>query len=281
MRIGWIGAGKVGSSLGRYFTEHGIEVSGYYSRNPLSAREAAAYTETAAFPSVDALAAESDALFLTVPDDAIAQVWEQMREVPLCGRIICHCSGVLSSAVFSNSAARGCSCCSIHPLLAISSRTLPMQELSRAFFTIEGMTGATDEIAALVRGCGNPVIRISAEEKPRYHAAAVLASNLVLSLARTAQEELVKCGFAEEDALAALAPLIQANVAHLSEQSLKEALTGPVERCDTATVAMHLDTLEGKNREVYRLLSQKAVEIAKGKHPDRDYTGLENILVSG
>ncbi|MGN1313669.1 MAG: hypothetical protein ACI4VG_01490 [Lachnospiraceae bacterium] len=34
MRIGFIGAGKVGFSLGRYFGENDVCVSGYYSRNP-------------------------------------------------------------------------------------------------------------------------------------------------------------------------------------------------------------------------------------------------------
>ena len=44
MRIGFIGAGKVGFSLGRYLAEGGVTVTGYYSRNSRSAREAAEFT---------------------------------------------------------------------------------------------------------------------------------------------------------------------------------------------------------------------------------------------
>ena len=44
MRIGFIGAGKVGFTLGKYFREHGIEVTGYYSRSIQSASEAAEFT---------------------------------------------------------------------------------------------------------------------------------------------------------------------------------------------------------------------------------------------
>ena len=46
MKIGFVGAGKVGFSLGKYMTEHGVSVSGYYSKNIDSAREASEFTDT-------------------------------------------------------------------------------------------------------------------------------------------------------------------------------------------------------------------------------------------
>jgi predicted dinucleotide-binding enzyme len=46
MKIGFIGAGKVGFSLGKYFCEHGLDVIGYFSRNPQSALQAAEFTGT-------------------------------------------------------------------------------------------------------------------------------------------------------------------------------------------------------------------------------------------
>ena len=41
MQIGFIGAGKVGVSLGKYFKEKGREVAGYYSLTEKSAQWAA------------------------------------------------------------------------------------------------------------------------------------------------------------------------------------------------------------------------------------------------
>lgn len=55
MAVGFIGAGKVGFSLGRYFTGHSIRVSGYYSRNPKSAHEAADFTGTGFYATIDDL----------------------------------------------------------------------------------------------------------------------------------------------------------------------------------------------------------------------------------
>ena len=45
MRIGFIGAGRVGCTFGKYFREHGIEVSGYYNRTAEKAKEAAEESE--------------------------------------------------------------------------------------------------------------------------------------------------------------------------------------------------------------------------------------------
>ena len=34
MRAGFIGAGKVGFSLGKYLKENGVEITGYFSKSP-------------------------------------------------------------------------------------------------------------------------------------------------------------------------------------------------------------------------------------------------------
>lgn len=278
MAVGFIGAGKVGFSLGRYFTGHSIRVSGYYSRNPKSAREAADFTGTGFYATIDDLIRDSKVIFITTPDDAIGQVWGQLKAANIYDRIVCHCSGVLSSEIFSESSAPRYRCrgYSIHPLLAVSSRLDSYKELSRTLFTIEN--GAkeraqrqADEIDAMFRACGNQVIYLRPQDKARYHAAAVMASNLVLGLAQTAAEELQNCGFSRKEALDALVPFMQRNVAHLENHMPEEVLTGPVERGDVQTVCTHLETLTTTNREIYRLLSGKALALAKKKNPERDY----------
>ena len=66
MKIGFIGAGKVGFSLGRYFMEHHMDVSGYYSQNPESAKAAAVFTQTAFFETLEDVVRKSEVIFLTV-----------------------------------------------------------------------------------------------------------------------------------------------------------------------------------------------------------------------
>ena len=71
MRIGFIGAGKVGYSLGRYLKEHHISISGYYSRSLQSAMDAAEFTGTNFYSTLDELVKDSEVLFITVPDGVI------------------------------------------------------------------------------------------------------------------------------------------------------------------------------------------------------------------
>jgi predicted short-subunit dehydrogenase-like oxidoreductase (DUF2520 family) len=279
MAIGFIGAGKVGFSLGKYFAENKIALSGYYSKSEISARNAAEFTDSFFYGNLSDLLNNSKIIFITTTDSAISQIWEQLKALHVHDKIICHCSGVLSSEIFSDISAYNCSGFSVHPLLAINSRHNSYKELSNALFTIEGSDQvAKDELTTLLRSCGNKVVSIKPEDKPRYHAAAVMASNLVLGLAQTAAEELEQCGFTRNEALEALSPFMQANIAHLSEQTPEEALTGPVERADLTTVETHLEKLGGDNREIYRLLSKKALELAKLKNKTRDYEKMEGLL---
>lgn len=138
MRIGFVGAGKVGFTLGKYMSERNVCVSGYYSRSEESARQASLFTHTKYYETLEDLIESSDALFLTVPDGAIKDVWNSIKRYSLTDKFICHCSGVETSAVFSEIDQMGAFGYSIHPLFAIHSRSQSYQEISQAYFTIEG-----------------------------------------------------------------------------------------------------------------------------------------------
>ncbi|MCD7865147.1 MAG: DUF2520 domain-containing protein [Clostridiales bacterium] len=278
MNIGFIGAGKVGFSMGKYLTERGMCVTGYYSRSPQSSLEAAAFTQTGQYPDMESLVRDSDMIFLTVPDGAIASVWEQVKLLPVQNKMILHCSGSLSSAVFSDiGRTRACGY-SIHPLLAVNDRYTSWEKLSSAFFTIEGDDRHLNFLKEMFEQFGNTVEVIRAENKILYHAAAAMASNLYVGLADLSEQLLCGCGFSREHAHAALSPLILGNAKNIADAGVAQALTGPIERNDAATVAAHLDGLSGEMKEVYRLLSKQVVKVAKEKHPERDYCKLEGVL---
>ena len=52
IKFGFIGAGKVGFSLGKYLKENNINVIGYYSRKLHSSQEAAFFTDTKHFENL-------------------------------------------------------------------------------------------------------------------------------------------------------------------------------------------------------------------------------------
>lgn len=280
MQTGIIGAGKVGCSLGKYFSLHGLSVSGFYDVDQESAREAAEFADTSCEQELDSLIRRSDALFLTVPDGLITEVWNQIRDLPIEGKFICHCSGALSAQdAFPGIKDRGAFGYSIHPLFAVSDKFHSYKELSHAYFTIEGDQEQLDEVTALFESFGNQVRLISAKDKVKYHCAAAICSNHVIALIQETLDLLSECGFDEQSALAALKPIVTGNVSHILEDGPVNSLTGPVERCDVKTVRKHLNCLDEKDQMLYCLLSEKLVSIGKRKNPDRDYSEMEQTLL--
>ncbi len=278
MKIGFIGAGKVGFSLGKYFCEHGLDVIGYFSRNPQSALQAAKFTGTMCFNDIEGIVEASDTLFLTVPDGTIKELWDYIDKLSIKNKIICHCSGLVSSSIFSNIDNHHAYGYSIHPLLGISDKLNSYEQLSHAFFTIEGSQGRLNEMQTMLMNLGNSVQIISPENKSVYHCAAVFASNLMVALAQVSIDLLKGCGFDEKNACSALNTLMLENMKNIVRQGTVEALTGPIERCDIKTVKRHLSCLNGEDREIYILLSNKLIEIAKRKKPNYSYIQLENMI---
>ncbi len=282
MQIGFIGAGRAGCSLGKYFIEKGITVTGYYSRTVKSAEEAARFTGTKLFKSIEDIVSASDTLFVTTSDDAIGEVWDYIAKYSVCDKIrdkiICHCSGSLSSVVFSGIESTGASACSIHPMLAFSNRFSSYQQLHQTIFTIEGMEKAVESIRSMFEESGNRVFRIKTEEKGKYHCAASIVSNQMIALYQMGIDLLKECGFEEKDAVMLVGPLVKNNINTLLEKGSIEALTGPVERNDVCTVKKHLDALAEDDFEIYRLLAKKLVNISKKKNKDRDYTEICKLL---
>lgn len=278
MRIGFVGAGKVGFTLGKYMAEHGVCVSGYYSRRQESAIQASDFTQTKYYETLEELAASSDALFLTVPDGAIEKVWNSLKDDSLKGKLICHCSGAMSSAVFSGIDQMGAFGYSIHPLFAVHDRLQSYKEISQAYFTIEGPQEHMPFWKDFFEALGNPVRVIRPEQKILYHSAAVFASNLVTGLFETGASLLMECGFDRKSAEEALKALFLNHCRSVAEVGPKDALTGPVERADIGTIQKHLDVLSGNKREIYVRLSEVLVGIAGHKHPERDYTELSQLL---
>lgn len=278
MKFGFIGAGKVGFSLGKYLTEKGQKVSGYFSEIYEDALEAAEFTNSKGYKNIGELVEDSDVLFITVSDNQIENVWNQLKENHISNKIVCHTSGALSSEVFSDITGYGSYGYSIHPLFAVSNKHQSYKELSNSYFTIEGSPERLSDMKALFESFGNPVCIISKEDKVKYHSAAAIASNLVAGLIGLSENLLKECGFDETSAHKALAPIIKGNISHIIDDGVVNALTGPIERNDLETVRKHLAVLKDNDREIYVSVSRQIVDIAEAKNQDRDYSKIKEIL---
>lgn len=280
MKIGIIGAGKVGCSLGRYFVEQGLGVSGYSSKTKESVETAATFTNTRAYDSLYQLVSENNLIFITTPDDCISEVWAQIVQYDYNekNKIICHFSGSLSSVVFSGREQAGASGCSVHPMYAFSSKETSWQQLNQVLFTMEGDSHALDRVDLVLAQAGIRHFVIDSAKKERYHAAASMVSNMMIGLYQMSIDMLQDCGFEEAAARLLVEPLVRNNIENLLATSPEQALTGPIERNDVETVRKHLAVLTEEEREVYTSLAQKLVETARRKNPDKEYGEILKVI---
>ena len=79
MNVGFIGAGKVGCSFGKYFQEHKIQVTGFYSKSEDSSLAASNFTSSKQYLNLRELVDENDTIFITTPDGQIQEVWQEIK----------------------------------------------------------------------------------------------------------------------------------------------------------------------------------------------------------
>jgi predicted short-subunit dehydrogenase-like oxidoreductase (DUF2520 family) len=201
---------------------------------------------------------------ITVPDDQIAIVAEEMGRLEFNATAL-HTSGALSSEVLAPLRKKGWHTGSIHPLLTVSKAGDPIEG---AFWSVEGDKSAVRLGKTIVQDLGGRSFFIRSEDKPLYHAAAVMVSGNVTALFDVALGMLGDCGIKRTTARSILLPLIASTVRNLETKDPAQALTGTFSRGDLETVKRHLAAIKDNQDalELYRLLGKRSLKLTK-EHP--------------
>lgn len=267
MKIGFIGAGRVGTAMGMYFRKNSFALSGYFSRSLASSRKAAAMTDSTCYTALDSLCADSDMIFITTGDDQIEKACEQLCQEaqPGEGQIIVHMSGALPSTVLGAAKAFGCSIYSMHPLLAFADIQKSVSDLPNAYFCIEGDDKRLHIIENLLQACGNPYFTLKPEQKTLYHAAACMLSNFLVTLVHSGMNLMENIAVDRAVAFEAMLPLMNNTLQNILELDAPQALTGPIARGDVSTVAKQLAAISsgsGEQLPMFAFMAQETLKLA-------------------
>jgi predicted short-subunit dehydrogenase-like oxidoreductase (DUF2520 family) len=286
-RIGIVGAGRAGGALARALAAAGWPVVAVASRSPASAaRLAGALPDARPVANPQAVADAADLVFLTVPDAAIGPVAASVAWRP--GQAVAHTSGVDSLGSLAPARQAGALVGSLHPLqtFAPSPAADPLAPFAGITCALEGDAALLPRLEAVVGALGAQPLCLPAEAKPLYHAAAVVASNYLVTLLHLAAELWGTFGVDERTAVAALLPLVQGAVDNVAAHGPGRALTGPIARGDAATVAKHLAAIAGARPEAlppYRALALATLALARSEgslSPD-EAVALASLLGEG
>jgi len=268
LRLGFIGTGKVGTTLARLWHLAGYVVSVVYNRTPESAYTLSEHVNCTAASNPLQVVQAADVVFLTVPDDAIGTVARSLNDANWHGKSVVHTSGAKSIDMFAELAQLGAMAGSLHPAFPFANVETAVQNLPGASFAIEASdTKLQHDLEQLVAVLDGQSMVVPPGKKAAYHAAMVVASNYTVVLYAAAQRLLLSMEMPHSAVQNALNGIIGATVENLRQQGIPAALTGPLVRDDIGTIKSHLTALDDEMlQQAYRDLARLAYPILEARN---------------
>lgn len=215
---------------------------------------------------IEAPPQSTTAVILAVPDRALAEVAQELADAgsaPARGAAALHMAGALSTAVLEPLHSRGYAVGSLHPMQTVADPWCNADRLMGCAYAVAGEPEALAAARRLVNSLGGQALLVPPASRPVYHAAAVAGSNYLVVLCAFAARLLQEAGIDEEDAVAALIPMLRSTISNVEQLGLTAALTGPIARGDVDTVRLHLSQMPEADRVLYRALGSEALRLAR------------------
>lgn len=264
------GAGHVGRALGRLFADAGVvTVQDVLTRSSASAAAACAYIGSGQ-PCTELTAMRpADIWLLAVNDDQIGPVAAALAaSQPLAGSTVLHCSGALASSALGAVREAGAQVASVHPIRSFADVEAVVRGFTGTYCGIEGDAGAIAVLGPAFERIGAQLVPIDGGAKTVYHAAAVFASNYLVTVLDAALRAYQAAGVPEHVARQLAAPLARESMDNVFRMGAAAALSGPVARGDIATVARQQQALaawDGPTGALYQALVPPTTQLAARK----------------
>jgi predicted short-subunit dehydrogenase-like oxidoreductase (DUF2520 family) len=264
VRIGIIGAGKVGTSLAAVLKEKGFHITGVSDALMTSLETAKTYLGADILYTQNNMDVVdvSDVIAITTQDRVIQDIVREIdtKAVRLDGKLFFHTSGADPSSVLAPLDKKGAFLGSLHPLQTFPDIDSAIEVLPETCIFIEGHAEAVPQLEKIGAAIGARVYVIDGKNKALYHLSAVFVCNLLSALLYSGKGLMDKINVDFEPFL----PIIRATLRNIENKGPLASLTGPIVRGDAKTVKAHLGAIENMDlhKEVYKALSGVAIEMA-------------------
>ncbi|WP_156157666.1 Rossmann-like and DUF2520 domain-containing protein [Demequina pelophila] len=266
LRIGVVGAGRVGAVLAAALREAGHEVVAASGVSEDSVSRIETLLPGVPVLPPDEVVRGAELVMLTVPDDSIEEVARGLAKLGVwrAGQFAMHTSGRHGIDILVDCLPGGVIPLAIHPAMTFTGTSLDRARLTDAMFAVTAPPGMLPVAQALAVEMGGEPVCIEEWDRPAYHAALVHGANHVVTAVTQASALLARIGV--EEPARVLGPLTHASV----DGALRDApgavssLTGPVVRGDAGTVAAHLQSLEKAPEmlHAYRAMARATADLA-------------------
>ncbi len=240
--IGIIGAGKVGAVLGAALRGAEHAVIGASAVSDASRERAETLLPGVPILDVQDIVERAELVLLAVPDDALGPLVEGLAKLGAwqAGQLVAHTSGRFGVGILHPVRAAGAVPLALHPAMTFTGMSLDLTRLLDCTFGVTADAAMLPIAQALVVEMGAEPVAIAEADRVLYHAALAHGSNHLVTLVAQASQLLRDVGVDAPDRM--LGPLLRATLEN-ALASGESALTGPVARGDTGTVAAHAGAL--------------------------------------
>lgn len=272
MKIGFIGAGKVGQSLAILLRAQGYTLAGLYTRQVNVQHLDQRLSQVKLYSDLAKFIEDSDVIGITVPDDQIDKVVNEIASLQLevTHKYFFHTSGAHS---IESMKLLGNRIFSLHPLMAFPNVVDDINRFNDIYFGIENLS------AFIETGLDQVIthyIEIQSDQKAKYHAAAAIVSNYLVAVIDFGLNQLMELGIEPNEAQKALWPLIMNTIENVNQLGTKAALTGPIVRGDMGTIGAHISAMNKADLQLYRSIGRYTLHMTN--HQESIQKELENLL---
>jgi len=265
--IGIIGSGKLGKALGLCLHSYNYRIvaamaQSHSSADWLASRIPSCKVAISPQEVVDA----ADLVFITTPDTAIGNISDSVTWS--ASHSVIQCSGSKSISVLQSANDAGAATATFHPYQTFSQNideTNIHSLLSNVTITITSDSiSLQEDLCTIAAHLGAHPAILRDEQRPLYHASAVLSCGALTALLNLSLEIWMSLGFSESDAIASIYPLAQKTLNNVRATGVSNSLTGPIPRNDLETLKLHFEALLpfSKNAAaVYSLLNLVSASI--------------------
>jgi predicted short-subunit dehydrogenase-like oxidoreductase (DUF2520 family) len=242
LRVGIIGAGRVGAVLGAALSAAGHDVVAASGLSTASAERAARLLPGVPLLPADQVVAASDLVVLAVPDDTLPGLVAGLAGTGAwrAGQLAFHTSGAHGLAVLEPAERAGVLPLALHPAMTFTGAPEDADRLAGSPFGVTSAPAYRPVAETLVLEMGGEPFFVAEADRTLYHAALVTGANHLVTLVAEAADLLRTAGVGEPARI--LAPLLTAALDNGLRRG-DRGLTGPVSRGDVGTVGRHVEAL--------------------------------------
>lgn len=296
LSVGLVSAGRVGCAVGEALENAGHVVSAYVARSPQSQARGRACFPNSKILSEDyaqRLTELCELIVIAVPDSSLDEVVARLVHSPhlSSAHIVVHTSGAHGVMPLQPIANRGALVAATHPAMTFTSEHQGnMANLPGIYWAVTAASDIAAIVAhSLVTEMGGNAANVEENKRSQYHAALAHGANHVVTLINDSVEVLrdslsdtvlgdpSDTPSRDEAATNLLAPLVIAAIRN-SLNLQDAALTGPVKRLDTTTVAAHIDALDTYQPHMVPSYAAHALRTTQRAHPQSPDPRVQQLI---